>query len=118
MEPETLVYTLGAPKPLGLGDWTVQGLPFYDGAVAYDFDVEGDFLHAVLEVPNTWSCRVALDGVTLGNVLWAPWQLPLGDLYGKHRITVTLWNSLAGRMDGYLRENGLLTPPRLVTFNS
>ena len=56
---------------------------------------------------------VELDGKRVGSILWAPWQLPLGTLNGKHRITIVQWNSLAGRMDGYLRENGLLELPKL-----
>ncbi|MBO4345061.1 MAG: hypothetical protein J5833_04865 [Victivallales bacterium] len=114
MKPESLSVTLGTPAELTLGDWTKQGLPFYDGAVEYDFDIDGDYHDAVIEVPNTWYCKVALDGKSVGAILWAPWRLSLGDLKGKHKITVTLWNSLAGRMDGYLRENGLIEPPRLL----
>ena len=114
MKPESLSVTLGTPAELTLGDWTKQGLPFYDGAVEYDFDIDGDYNDAIIEAPNTWCCKVALDGKSVGAILWAPWRLSLGDLKGKHKITVTLWNSLAGRMDGYLRENGLIEPPRLL----
>ncbi len=114
MKPESMSVILNTPTELALGDWTEQGLPFYDGAVEYDFDIDGKYADAAIEVPNTWYCKVALDGKAVGSVLWAPWQLPLGNLNGKHRITVTLWNSLAGRMDGYIRENGLLEPPKLL----
>ncbi|MBO4344739.1 MAG: hypothetical protein J5833_03225 [Victivallales bacterium] len=114
MEPESMSVTLGVPKKLSLGDWTEQGLQFYDGAVEYDFDIDGDYPDAAIEVPSTWYCRVALDGKAVGSVLWAPWRLPLGSLKGRHHVTVTLWNSLAGRMDGYLRTNGLLEPPKLL----
>ena len=114
MEPESMSVTLGVPKKLSLGDWTEQGLQFYDGAVEYDFDIDGDYPDAAIKVPSTWYCRVALDGKAVGSVLWAPWRLPLGSLKGRHRVTVTLWNSLAGRMDGYIRTNGLLEPPKLL----
>ena len=113
MAPKSISVTLRQSAPLSLGDWTEQGLPFYDGAVAYEFDLDGEFPQAVLQCPNTWIARVSLDGQDCGAILWAPWQLPLGDLHGRHRLTVTLWNSLAGRMDGYLRTNGLLEAPVL-----
>ena len=114
MKPQSLSVTLGAPAELALGDWTEQGLPFYDGAVEYDFEIDGDYADAILEAPNTWYCKVTLDGKPAGSIMWGPWRLPLGSLKGRHHITITLWNSLAGRMDGYLRENGLLEPPKLL----
>ncbi len=113
MAPKSISVTLRQAAPLSLGDWIEQGLPFYDGAVAYEFDLDGEFPQAVLQSPHTWIARVSLDGQDCGAILWAPWQLPLGDLHGRHRLTVTLWNSLAGRMDGYLRTNGLLEAPVL-----
>lgn len=69
---------------LQMGDWTVQGFPFYSGGICYPFSFKTPKHKSTcyLRVSNfEGSCvRVWLNGNLQGIVGWAPWMLPLNNL--------------------------------------
>lgn len=111
--PEALTAVLHSPQPMRIGEWTEQGLPFYSGSVSYEFAVEGEFHAAELELKVSGICEILLDGKSSGRLIWPPYRMPLGDLSGRHRISVRVWNSSANRLDGYCAPGGLSELPVL-----
>lgn len=107
MEPETMRATLYPAEELKTGDWTEQGLLFYSGGVEYEFNVNGTYHSAVLELNTDCICEVLLDHIPQGRLIWPPYTLNLGDLSGEHRIAVRVWNSFANRFDGIVASGGL-----------
>ncbi len=98
-----------ATRPLAMGDWCRQGLPFYSGELLYRFEVEGNGRNAVLQmdIPGG-ACRVSLDGAPATRLLWAPWHVDLGTLpRGRHTLDVIVANTSGNRMDGILFPSGL-----------
>lgn len=111
--PEALTAVLHSPQPMRIGEWTEQGLPFYSGSVSYEFAVEGEFHAAELELKVSGICEILLDGKSSGRLIWPPYRMPLGDLSGRHRISVRVWNSSANRLDGYCAPGGVSELPVL-----
>ena len=159
--------TLTSPvRALHFGSVTEQGLPFYSGNVTYLLPFERQTAeHCAVRFPSrrkmaeqswpTFAARecefagfagvlldVKLDGIPMGDVAFAPYELDLGMVSpGKHELAVTVYGSransfgalhLAGRIwwtgpytwreEGNLfREDyrpfpfGLLRPPHLVS---
>jgi hypothetical protein len=65
------------PRSLALGDWTVQGLPFYSGSVCYCRTVtveRGAADSVILQCPDYrgTAVRVLVDGVPAGVIAWEP----------------------------------------------
>lgn len=83
---------------LTLGDWTVQGLPFYAGNVTYRccFETDKYFENAILEIPHFSApvISVALNGKKRGLIAFAPHMLSLGALsLGKHILEITVYGN-------------------------
>ena len=83
-----------APEKLGFGSFTHQGLPFYGGNLTYRFDVEleqaGRYAIRLAHYRGAM-LRVAVDGCDLGEVIYPPYILELGELTeGRHRVEITL----------------------------
>ncbi len=136
--------TLVAPvRELAFGDWGPQGLPFYTGNATYHASVDGGRGPLTLRMPQFAGAtlRVAVDGVDLGPVAFAPYEIALGDLpAGRHQLDITVFGNrfntfgtlhrvatggwvgpYAWRTQGddwayeyQLRPLGLLTAPRLL----
>ncbi|MCK5737836.1 hypothetical protein KAH55_01590 [bacterium] len=89
-ELENDIYPVMVPLPdfLDLGDWVVQGLPFYSGAVTFQ---------GWLECPKESNCRyyvevpefaggcvqVRVNGKTAGVIGWQPYELDITDFLEK-----------------------------------
>jgi len=88
-------------RQLAWGDWTHQGLPFYAGNVTYHCtlenpQLEGSAKPSVLEVAHFRAplLTVQQNGLNLGVVAFAPYQLDLGVLtQAEHRLDLTAFGS-------------------------
>ncbi len=107
MEPESMHLTLYPAGELKIGDWAKQGLPFYSGGMEYEFTADGTYRSAMLELKTDCICEILLDDIPQGRLIWQPYVLELGDLTGRHRIMVRVWNSFANRFDGITARSGL-----------
>ena len=91
--PESVLAVL--PERLHWGDWGMQGLPHYGGAVTYHARCQGGgrrWLH--LPLPGAICARVLVDGVDRGLVWHAPWRIDLGELApGEHRLDLVVHGS-------------------------
>lgn len=85
---------IAAPAALRFGDWTHQGLPFYAGNVTYHCPVRGggrttlragDFTNPLLSV--------RLGRKSLGPIAFAPHEIDLGTLTGKHQLDITAFGN-------------------------
>lgn len=92
-------WAITAPKPLGLGGWSQQGLPCYANRVAYTqrFDFDPTSAEYVVELGD-WSgvvARVDVNGEKAGYIGWRPWRLPITKLVreGENVVTVTVFGS-------------------------
>jgi hypothetical protein len=84
--------TLTAPvRQLCFGDITRQGLPFYGGNLTYHLPVADIAEGAALQVPNYKGAtlRIAADGKPLGQLCFAPYEMLLPCLPGKHSLDIT-----------------------------
>ena len=84
---------LTAPvRQLCFGDITRQGLEFYGGNITYHLpvsDVQEGTTLSVTEYKGA-ALRIAVDGKPLGQLCFAPYQLPLPALPGEHSLDITL----------------------------
>ena len=92
--------------PIGLGDWSDQGLASYSGGVEYScvFDLEEPLLGEtlVLETGKVGAvAQVELNGRALGCVLAPPWRVDLGNaaVAQGNRIKIRVFNTLANHYD-------------------
>ena len=98
--------------------WTEQGHPTYSGYVDYSFDVELDSeeKNAVLVVPDMHDAvKVYLDGNLVKNIPCTPYRANLGKLKGKHKIVLSVSNTLGNMLEVFRVPSGLLTKP-YITF--
>ncbi|MCX6992562.1 MAG: glycosyl hydrolase [Kiritimatiellaeota bacterium] len=94
------------------GSWADQGALFYSGSAVYQFELEGAFRRAVVCLPETAEiCEVELDDRMIGRAVWQPYMLPLGDLKGRHRLNIRVFNTSANQLAEYRAPGGLLKPP-------
>jgi hypothetical protein len=83
------------PEPI-FGDWTVQGLPFYGGSVAWRAEVQcecGEDERLFVEVPEfAGACaRVLVDGREAGVIGWRPHEVEVTDLVqGKESVDLAV----------------------------
>lgn len=85
------------PARLTFGDYTVQGLPFYAGNVAYEVLLQvpesGEYVIAA-EKFRAALLKVQVDGQDAGRIAFSPYQLSLGHLEaGEHRITLIAYGN-------------------------
>jgi len=68
---------IDAPRSLALGDWTVQGLPFFSGSVCYERSLpveRGSKDRVFVQVPDYRgsAVRVLVNGTEAGVIAWEP----------------------------------------------
>jgi hypothetical protein len=92
-------WTLVPQRPLQLGSWEAQGLPFYPQEVGYaqEFDLARGAHHVVRL--NRWQGTVAevlVNGKSAGAVGWPPYELDITRLVkaGPNRVEVRVTGSL------------------------
>jgi hypothetical protein len=108
-------FAISGETPLGLGDWTRAGMPFYPGAVRYgwEMDLEGEGAGLRVRVPG-WrgsAAVVFLDGREAGAVFHPPYQLDLREPVapGRHRLEIEIVGNMRNLMGPHLAE-GLAGP--------
>lgn len=92
----TVARIIAAPRELGFGDWTSQGLPFYAGNVTYHCRFESHGGEMAIHVPRFKAplLSLALDGVFAGRIAFAPFRLELGRLEpGEHTLEITAFGN-------------------------
>jgi hypothetical protein len=104
LAPAARGFRVVAPRPLTLGDWTEQGLPFYPDAVRYTFDLmlpaAGDALRVHLGAWEGAVTAVALDGVEGGAIMHPPFTLvvPGPMAAGRHTLVLDVIGSMGNMM--------------------
>ena len=92
VQPEAKGFSLRAPRPLEIGSWLKQGLPFYSDNVLYESQVNVPEGIRTLRVsfPN-WQGSVAevlLDGKHVGTFGWQPYVSEISATPGTHTVAV------------------------------
>lgn len=79
-----------AQDELGFGDIRLQGMPFYGGNISYEAEIDADGVTYV-EITRYRgnAVTVELDGEYVGLIALPPNRLCLGELHGKHKLTLT-----------------------------
>jgi len=82
---ETGLIVNAPPTSLQLGDWTVQGLPFYAGSVTYRVEIAstlqaGEHLFSAIPDYRGTAMRVLVNGIQAGYLAWPPWELEITEL--------------------------------------
>jgi hypothetical protein len=98
-------------RTLGFGDWTTQGLPFYAGNVTYHCAMTGDGSETAIEAPKFKSPLLSLDldGKPAGKIAFAPFQLELGKLTGRHTLDITAYGNRVNTFGAVHNANEKLT---------
>jgi hypothetical protein len=97
------------PEKIGFGSVVHQGLPFYTGNLRCAFDVEAEGKLRI-RIPKFRAAllRVAVDGVDVGAIWTAPYQLDTGALPGgTHRIEITACGMRQNGFGQVHHENGV-----------
>lgn len=81
---------------IDLGIWTDQGLPFYHGTVTYGAEVDGGGGGAArLDLPGLLgSARIRVNGATVDDILWPPYQCELTLKPGTNVVEVEIAGTL------------------------
>jgi hypothetical protein len=86
---------VASPKEIGFTDIVGQKFPFYGGNFTYHCEIEVEEGEYVLEI-NKYRATllsVKLDGKDIGDIIFEPYCLPLGQLKGKHSIEITAYGN-------------------------
>jgi hypothetical protein len=105
-------FVIKNPMPLKIGDWTKQGLPFYNESVKYNAEIELNESTELLNISiGDWNGSVVtleIDGEDYGASLWPPYSFNLKKHFkkGKHIVSVKIVGNLGNLMgphfsDGY-----------------
>lgn len=83
------------PKDLGFSDLTAQKMPFYGGNLTYHCQVDLEAGEYTLRIPKYRAAllKVAVDGEDRGRIWYAPYEVKLGRLSGRHTISVTQYGT-------------------------
>ncbi|MCC6414782.1 MAG: hypothetical protein IT582_02605, partial [Opitutaceae bacterium] len=88
--PAAQGFTLAPARPLRLGPWRAQGLPFYDGEVAYRFALPRGAGHGVLELGTAdWAGALIIveqGGRRVAQLHEAPFVVPLDAADGREVV--------------------------------
>ncbi len=109
LAPAEKGFTLEAPLPLALGNWTAQGRPFYTGSALYETEIEipADANELTIRVPS-WDgavVRVLLDGKEAGLIGFAPYELTVpAPTAGTHRLGIEVVGDLRNLLGGHFNE--------------
>ncbi len=103
-------FRIGVPRPLKLGDWTRQGLPFYPHGVRYawPFTLQRSAGRLRLELGD-WAGSVAgvrLDGTEAGAILHPPFSLEIAGPIpeGRHEIAVEVIGNMRNMLGPHFSE--------------
>lgn len=83
-------------KSLAFSDYGPQGLAFYGGNITYHLSIEVDAGTYDLQISKFRApvLKVAVDGVEVGNIAFAPYTVTLGQLTaGPHEIAITVYGN-------------------------
>jgi hypothetical protein len=103
-------FVVGPARPLVMGDWTRQGLPFYHESLRYRFALKTD---KPLGTPRLrlgkWAGALAsvdLDGVESGAILHPPFALELGSTIpaGGHELVVEVVGNMKNFMGPHFSD--------------
>jgi hypothetical protein len=110
LEPVAQGFRVEAARPLALGDWTQQGLPFYPDIVRYAFNValEENTSHIRLSL-DAWAGSVVavwLDGAEAGVVMHPPFTLDIAMPLeaGQHTLDVDVVGIMKNMMGPHHAE--------------
>lgn len=93
--------------------WTEQGQPFYSGEATYSFeaDIPDNAENAALVLSGLRdAAKVYIDGAYAGCAIYPPFMLPL-EIKGRHRVDVTVCNTLGNQLEGYRAPSGITGKP-------
>src|SRR5436190_14277054 len=98
-------------RSLAFGDWTHQGLPFYAGNVTYHCAIAGTGKDTLVKVPKFKAPLLSaeLDDKPAGKIAFAPFQLELGKLAGRHRLDLTAYGNRVNAFGALHNANEKLT---------
>lgn len=110
------------PPDLAVGDWTVQGYPFFSGTGRYRtaIDVPAAYLDGgrlLLEADcGEDVLEVRINGSAGRVAPWHPYRLDVTDLLteGRNVIEIDVTNTLINILEGTSKPSGLFSPPRLI----
>lgn len=119
-------FRLAVAKPLKMGAWSSQGMPFYSDIVRYEasFETAEPFTHCRVELGRLRGSfgRIWIDGHLLGTAQFSPCVLsvPIPVEPGKHRLRIEVagnWKNLIGPHFGESPEE-IPLPPSWEKFSS
>jgi hypothetical protein len=98
-------------RELAFGDWVHQGLPFYAGNLTYHCTIEADGQDMMIEASRYKAplLTAQLDGGPTQPIAFAPYQLELGRLVGRHRLDITAYGNRVNTFGALHNANEKLT---------
>ncbi len=103
-------FVIKNPQPLKTGDWTKQGLPFYNESVKYIAEIELNENTELLNISiGDWNGSVVtleIDGEDYGASLWPPYSFKLKKHFkkGKHTVSVEIIGNLGNLMGPHFSD--------------
>ncbi len=110
LEPAARSFNIIPAKPLSLGDWTQQGLPFYPASVRYRFAFALTEAHERLRLQlGDWAGSVVgveLDDAEVGAIMHPPYTLNVAHTVpaGKHTLTLNVVGNMRNMMGPHHTE--------------
>ncbi len=99
------------PVPLKLGDWTKQGMPFYNESVKYiaQFVLDDDTDQIDILI-NDWNGSVVsleIDGKNYGEKLWPPYSFSLKSPFkkGTHYVSIEVVGNIGNLMGPHFKDD-------------
>ena len=103
-------FVMNNPVPVELGDWTKQGMPFYNESVKYNaqFELKNDTEQIDILI-NDWNGSVVsieIDGKNHGTILWQPYSFSLKAPFkkGRHSISLEVVGNIGNLMGPHFKE--------------
>ncbi len=112
-------YRLVPPRPLGLGAWKTQGLPFYADRIGYARRLRVKAGARYLVRLGRWNgslAAVTVDGRAAGVLAWPPYELelPRPAVDGEQTVEVVVYGTLKNLLGPHHNvkdaERGIVTP--------
>jgi len=106
LKPAERGFAIHDPVDLEVGDWTIQGMPFYPDAVRYQygFSLEHETKALVVRIPRWTGSVIAvhLNGREAGVVMHPPYELRLPGLHaGEHSVAVDVIGNMQSMMGSH-----------------
>ncbi|MCY3024508.1 MAG: glycosyl hydrolase [Planctomycetota bacterium] len=115
LQPAAKGFRIVAPRPLSLGDWTVQGLPFYPHGVRYTWRIALPRSVGKLRLElGSWAgaaANVLLDGRSVGAILHPPYAVEISGPIrkGRHELAVEVIGNMRNMLGPHFSD-GLAGP--------